>query len=185
MRKLLYGYSQALGLLKLALYKLFFGGDLALDGMPHISHKATIRVRKGGKAALGDRSRLSEGDYLWVTEGAEFRLGDNSGLGVDCVVSCRKKVIIGNNVMVGPFVTIYDNDHIYATDGPMMESGYVTSPVTIGDNVWIGSHVRILKGVTIGEGSVIAAGSTVNKDVSPDCVFHNRKEDISKPKRKE
>lgn len=37
----------------------------------------------------------------------------------------------------------------------------------IGNDVWIGADAKILDGVTIGNGAVVAAGSVVNKDVSP------------------
>lgn len=180
MRRLLYSYSQLLGIIKIILYKIVFGRDMVLKGLPHNSHKATIRCRKGGKIILHGRTHLAEGDCLWVTEGAEFSLGKNSGFGVYCVISCREKIIVGDNVMTGPFITIYDNDHIYATDGLMTQSGYETAPIIIGNNVWIGNHVKILKGVTIGEGSVIAAGSIVNKDVPAYSVFYNKKSDVCK-----
>ena len=182
MRTFLYSYSQMLGLLKILLYKIAFGKDLILQGIPHHSYKATIRIRKGGKILFGNRSHLAEGDCLWVTEGAEFSLGENSGFGVNCIISCREKITVGDNVMTGPFITIYDNDHVYETDGLMTRSGYKTSPITIGNNVWIGAHAIILRGVTIGDGSVIAAGSIVNKDVPANTIFYNRKEDVCKPK---
>ena len=182
MRRLIYLYSKLLGIIKIVLYKIVFGKDLILHGIPHNSHKATIRIRRGGKAVFNNRSHLAEGDCLWVTKGAEFSLGENSGFGVYCIISCREKVVIGNNVMTGPFVTIYDNDHIHATDGLMTQSGYDTAPIFIGNNVWIGNHVKILKGVTIGDGCVIAAGSIVNKDVPPHSIFYNKKEGVCKPR---
>lgn len=180
MRRFLYCYTKLLGIIKFIAYKLVFGSDLKFKGLPHNSHKAQLRIRRGGKVVLCKRSHLAEGNYLWVTDGAEFYLGSNSGFGVNCVISCREKVIIGDNVMAGPFVTIYDNDHIITSEGLMTQSGYKTSPIVIKDNVWIGGHVKILRGVTIGEGSVIAAGSVVNKDVPPYSVFYNRKVDIIK-----
>lgn len=164
------------------LYRIIFGKDFHLVGIPHNSHSATIRIRKGGKIVLGRKSHFSDNNYLWVAEGAEFHLGDYSGFGVNCIISCRDKIVIGNNVMTGPFVTIYDNDHIYKTKSVMMFDGYNTAPIIIGNNVWIGSHVRILKGVTIGDGSVIAAGCTVNKNVPPNSILYQQKTDVIKTK---
>lgn len=180
MRRILYDYPMLLGIIKLLIYKFFYGPDLELSGIPHVSKRACIRIRKGGKVFMGKRSRLSDGDYLWVTEGGLFALGDNSSLGVNCIVSCRERITIGKNVMIGPFVTFYDNDHVYVTEGIMAEAGYQTAPISISDNVWIGNQVKILKGVTIGEGSVIAAGTIVNKDVPPHTLYYNKKEDLAK-----
>lgn len=182
MRKILYNYSQILGLLKILLYKITYGKDLKLVGIPHISHKAIIRIRRGGSACLSSSSRLSSGCYLWVAEDADFKIGTNTTINVNCIISCREKITIGKNVMVGPYTTFYDCDHVYRTENDMSSAGYKTAPVTIGDNVWIGAQVSILKGVTIGEGSVIAAGSIVNKDVPANSIFYNKKEVVCKPK---
>lgn len=182
MRKILYNYSQLLGLLKILLYKITYGKDLKLEGIPHISHNATIRIRKGGSAYLSGSSRLSSGCYLWVADDAEFRIGTNTTINVNCIISCREKIIIGQNVMVGPNTTFYDCDHVYRTEYNMSSAGYKTAPIVIGDNVWIGAQVSILKGVTIGKGSVIAAGSIVNKDVPANSIFYNKKESVCKPK---
>ena len=182
MRKILYSYSQILGLLKIFFYKIAYGKDLRMEGVPHIAHDATIRIRKGGRASLCSSSRLSSGCYLWVSEGAEFKIGENSTINVNCIISCREKILIGQNVMVGPSSTFYDCDHVYRTESDMSSAGYKTAPVIIGDNVWIGAQVSILKGVTIGNGSVIAAGSVVNKDIPANSIFYNKKDDVCKPK---
>lgn len=169
-----------LGLVKYLLYKLFFLSTLSWNGIPRLSHKASIRIRKKGKLQIDRCSRITEGCYIWVAEEANIKIGSNSTIGVNNIISCRSNISIGDNVMFGPYVTIYDNDHIYKTDTCMTESGYNTSPVTIENNVWIGTNVKILKGVIIGEGSVVAAGSIVNKNIPPHSVFYNKKEDICK-----
>ena len=45
----------------------------------------------------------------------------------------------------------------------------LTTPVTIGNNVWIGGRAVINPGVTIGDNVVVASGAVVTKDV-PDNV---------------
>lgn len=61
-----------------------------------------------------------------------------------------------------------DSDfHDYYIDDKLVEN---TKEISIGDNVWIGNNVIILKGVNIGDNSIIAAGSIVNKDVSPNTI---------------
>ena len=77
------------------------------------------------------------------------------------------RVIIGNNVMMGPDVCIYVRNHAFdRTDIPMNMQGFAPEkPVVIEDDVWIGARVIILPGVHIGTGAVIGAGAVVTKDV--------------------
>lgn len=81
-------------------------------------------------------------------------------------------VRIGKNVMMGPYVLIYTQNHCTCNaDIPMREQGMLNiQPVTIEDDVWIGGRVCILPGVTIGHGSVIGACAVVSKDVPPYSV---------------
>lgn len=114
---------------------------------------------------------LKMGENVNIEKGAEFfdslEIGNNSGVGVNCVLS--GKVIIGDDVMMGPEVFIYTFNHRFdRTDIPMWKQGHESmKPVQIEDDVWIGSRVTILPGVKIGKGSIIGASSVVTKDVQP------------------
>lgn len=109
------------------------------------------------------------GKNINLQKGAVFssklQIGDNSSLGINSVV--QGKVIIGTNVMMGPEVQIYTQNHCHKRiDIPMIEQGYEEErSVVIGDDVWIGSRATILPGVTIGSGSIIGASAVVTKDV--------------------
>jgi acetyltransferase-like isoleucine patch superfamily enzyme len=68
-------------------------------------------------------------------------------------------------------VSIRDHDHRFDDPNiPIVDQGYVTSPIRIGRDCWIGCNAVILKGVSIGDGAVIAAGAVVTKDVPPRCL---------------
>lgn len=84
--------------------------------------------------------------------GADTRLGYR-GIGV--VIHSRS--IVGDNVMIGPNVTIGGRSR---SDGV---------PV-IGDNVYIGAGAKVLGDVTVGAGAVIGANAVVIKDVEPKSV---------------
>ncbi|KAJ1554021.1 Maltose acetyltransferase [Nowakowskiella sp. JEL0078] len=87
-----------------------------------------------------------------------------------CVILDSSKVVIGNDVSIGPSVQIYTSLHsTNPKERRNFGSGFA-KPVTIKDDVWIGGGVIILPGVTIGKGSTIGAGSVVTKDIPPYVV---------------
>lgn len=78
------------------------------------------------------------------------------------------KVIIGDNVMFAPNVSIYTAGHPLHPDS--RNSGYEYGiDVSIGDNVWLGGGVSVMPGVRIGNNTVIGGGSVVTRDI-PDWV---------------
>lgn len=115
------------------------------------------------------------GENVNVERGAHFAngggicIGSGSGLGVNCSVHGPLK--IGNNVMMGPDVTILTHTHnIERTDIPMGRQGSTVKEVSVGNDVWIGMRSIIMPGVRIGNGVVIGAGAVVTKDV-PDFAI--------------
>ena len=74
-------------------------------------------------------------------------------------------IIIKDNVMIGPNVTILTVNH-----DPKKLTLIHTAPVIIKEKAWIGANVSILPGVTIGKGAVIGTGSIVNRDI-PDYAI--------------
>ena len=97
-------------------------------------------------------------------------IGDNSGIGMNSHL--YGKVVIGDNVMMGPECIIYTQNHAFdRTDIPMCLQGFQEEKtVIIGNDVWIGGRVIILPGVHIGNGCIIGAGAVVTKDV-PDYAI--------------
>ena len=76
---------------------------------------------------------------------------------------------IGDNVFIGPNVSIYTACHPLEAEHRNTFDEW-TEPVTIGNNVWIGGSVTILPGVSIGDNAVIGAGSVVTRSVPPSVV---------------
>lgn len=102
--------------------------------------------------------------------GTGIEVGDYSGLGLNCRVS--GPLSIGSNVMMGPDVMIYTQNHNFSrTDIPMLRQGNSEKrKVTVGDDVWIAARAVILPGVVVGDGAVIGAGAVVARDVPPYAV---------------
>lgn len=106
---------------------------------------------------------------LWCDYGYNVEIGDNFFANHNLVILDPAKVIIGNNVFVGPNCCFATAGH--PLDAETRNKGIeFAKPITIGDNVWFGAGVTVLPGVNIGNDSVIAAGSVVTKDVPPFSV---------------
>ena len=127
--------------------------------------------------SIGANSFFGDNFYLTTwPENAEsnkdpiIKIGERCNFGSYNHITCTNKILIGNNVLTGKWVTISDNNHgdtseetlhIPPCDRKVLSKG----PVIIEDNVWIGDKATILSGVRIGEGTVIGANAVVTKDV--------------------
>ena len=99
-------------------------------------------------------------------------LGNNVGINARCWISGGGLLDIGDNVLIGPNVTIVTSNHNYSNlNSPIQEQGDTADAVSIGSNSWIGSAVVILPGVQIGANSIIGAGSIVTKSLSGNAVY--------------
>ncbi len=103
--------------------------------------------------------------------GEGLTIGNNVGISQNCFIQVRGKVEIGSNVMFGPNVSIFSENHGFADlIVPMINQPTIRGQVIIEDDVWLGTRAVILSGVRIGKGSIVAAGSVVNKDVPPYAI---------------
>jgi acetyltransferase-like isoleucine patch superfamily enzyme len=126
--------------------------------------------------ALGRNVTIGRGAVLTCTGvlarlGVGIRIGDRSAIGAGCFVGGQGGISIGRDVIIGPGVRIFSENHNYESlDRPIRAQGETRLGVTIADDCWIGASVVIVDGVTIGTGCVIAAGAVVTKDVPPFAV---------------
>ncbi len=101
--------------------------------------------------------------------GCNIEVGDRFFSNFNFTVLDEAKVLIGNDVFVGPNVSIYTACH--STDPVERNTRKEWAEgVTIGDNVWIGGSVTILPGVHIGDNVTIGAGSVVVRDIPADSI---------------
>ena len=101
--------------------------------------------------------------------GKNIEVGNNFYANFNCVILDVGKVVIGENVLFAPNVSIYTAGHPVHPDSRNSDYEYGIG-VTIGDNVWVGGSVVINPGVKIGNNVVIGSGSVVTKDI-PDNVI--------------
>lgn len=91
-------------------------------------------------------------------------IGDNVGISQNSFIQVRGKVIIEDNVIFGPGISIFSENHNSEDpEKPISQQGETRIGVTIKQNSWIGANATILDGVVIGCNSIVAAGSVVTK----------------------
>lgn len=106
---------------------------------------------------------------LHVDYGRHIEIGNNFYANMDCIFLDVNKIIIGDNVMVGPRVSFFTAGH--PTDaGVRIQDLEFGLPIMVEDNVWIGGNSTILPGVTIGKNSIVAAGAVVTKSVPANSI---------------
>lgn len=132
--------------------------------------KKSMLKRCGKKVIIGSNS---SGHWQNISIGNNVSLGKNTQF-----ICSRAEVIINDNVMFGPNVTIITGGHRYDLIGKTMISVSDSEKkieddkdiIFEGDN-WVGANSTILKGVTIGYGSIIAAGSVITRNVPNYSIF--------------
>lgn len=131
-------------------------GNLFLNTLTIKGSKAEcyLKVDAEGKMVIKGRVRIAYGSTVRVNNNAYLEIRQ-MGTNVNCNIACSNSIIIGEDVMLGRDVMIYDSD--YHKTG----SNRKKTIVTIGDHVWIGSRAMIMKGSKIGNGAVISANSWV------------------------
>ena len=135
-------------------------------GLRYVFVEPLIRRTFGG---YGSSVRILKGNSF---SGAEnIYVGNRVSFGEGMrILSTKAKLIVGDDVMFGPGVTVITGDHRIDVLGKYMNQLKDSDKlpqndmdVVIEKDVWIGANSTILKGVTIGRGCVVAAGSVVTK----------------------
>lgn len=154
-----------------------------------VEHDATLKIvgkvlfQGHGKISIGSNVKIysrwdknpvggGTGKTVLQTIGSGcIRIGSNSGLSHVTIVS-RQSVTVGDNVLLGGGVQIYDNDfHPINWQHRSDDSEIKSLPVIIEDNAFIGANSIVLKGVRIGNGSVVGAGSVVTKSIPENEIW--------------
>ena len=153
------------------IFRRLFGIHVKWHALCLIKPSAEIKTRgKCSSIIFGKKVAISRGDYISSVNGI-IKIDDNCFVNRNSCIVAHQKITIGSNTTIGPGTYIYDHDH----NG---QGGYVTSPITIGKDVWIGANCVILKGVTIGSGAIIGAGTVVSKDIPGNHIVYQKRESI-------
>jgi len=109
--------------------------------------RPTASIQYPSQISIGKRCHVNRFSCLWASPSA--------------------KIVLGDNVLMGPGVFITTSNHGVARNGmPMHDQTATEADVRIGNDVWLGAHVVVLPGVTVGDGAICAAGAVVTRNVN-------------------
>ncbi|GEM_PF-637439 len=164
--------------------------NIKVGTSPHIATKGLFKLeRPWASVEIGNDFLCFHDCSIYVYDRGRVIIGNYCSIGSGTVIHCRSSLTLGNYVLLGPEVYIFDVDG-HPTDpaerrreveysrsilmprfehpGPKpYQPRPVSKPIVIEDDCWIGARTIIMKGVRIGKGSVIAAGSVINRDIPP------------------
>jgi len=150
--------------------KIFCGSGLYLKANSSINALSHKGVQIGNNLSLGRYSIIDCAGTL-SDVGISLTIGDNVGINDYCYIAVRGDVVIGNDVIIGPGVYIFSENHNYDNPNlPIRKQGVTKRLTKIGNDVWIGAKACIMPGVAIGSGSIVAAGAVVTKDTEENSI---------------
>jgi len=148
-------------------HKIKAGSGLNLMAYSTINALSYDGVEIGNNFTLG-KYAIIECTGVLRNVGNSLKIGNNVGINHYCFIGVRGDIVIGDNVIFGPRVNVFSENHNYSNlEIPIKNQGVTKDKTVIGNDVWIGANVSITSGVTVGDGSIIAAGAVVTKDVPP------------------
>ncbi len=88
------------------------------------------------------------------------------GLSMGCYLDGRNGILFGENVWLGPRVSVISMNH----DLCDFEKYTMNRPIVIGDNCWLATGCIILPGVRLGSHVIVAAGAVVTQSFEDDDI---------------
>lgn len=156
--------------------KIFGAGHLTVGTNVVFGNDVTISAVSVDGISMGDNVTIDNHAILRASGvirnlGVGIAIGPRTSIGAFNFIHGGGGVSIGSDCLLGPYVSIYSENHNYQEIGkPIRMQGETRAAVSIENDVWIGSGSTIPPGVTVGLGAVVAAGSVVTRSVAPFTV---------------
>lgn len=124
-----------------------------------------------GTVTIGNNCELKKG-CQFLSYGGKITIGNYCSVNPYTMIYGQGGVVIGNYVRIATHCVIIPSNHIFSSiDMPIFKQGLNNKGIVIEDDVWLGAGVVVLDGVRIAKGCIIGAGSVVNNDTEPYCIY--------------
>jgi acetyltransferase-like isoleucine patch superfamily enzyme len=164
-------------------YQFSAGKSLILEDGVYINALSTNGIVLGDNVSIGKRGIII-GTAIVAKKGVGVKIGNNVGINSSCYIGGQGGVSIGDDVIIGPDVKIFSENHNYIADALIRKQGVTRKETKIEENCWVGAGVIILCGVIIHSGCVIAAGSVVTHDIPANSIAAGIPAKVIKPRLK-
>lgn len=146
-----------------------FGSSCTIEKYVTLDCYAKEKVTFGNTVKIGAYSTVSVTGHM-SKYGQGLSIGSNCGIGEYSFLGCAGGIEIGNDVIMGPYVSFHSENHNFSNkDKLIREQGVTSQGIILGNNIWIGAKSTFLDGCEIGDNCVVAAGALV-KDKFPSGV---------------
>jgi acetyltransferase-like isoleucine patch superfamily enzyme len=158
---------------KVSSFMIKYGFQEGTLGVPSIAKKSYLILGKEGRLCFDGQAQFAKGISLRVDRG-EVLFGKNFTCNKCCFIACNKKIVFGENVLIGWHTNVRDMDghNIYVGERNDENIQINEKEIVIGDDVWIAAYVDILKGTKIPNGCIVAYRSCVFKEFREEkCII--------------
>lgn len=130
-----------------------------------------LNIVGSGNISIGKNCRFGREVTFETNRNGLIVIGDNVRINAGTFITSWGNVIIGDDTMIGEYVSIRDANHGVTRDKLIRNQPHNIANINIGKDVWIGRGSCILMGAEIGEGAVIGANSVVTKSVPGNMIY--------------
>ena len=139
-----------------------FGKNVTIEHHTRLDGYSSEKITLGDCVKIGAYSNLLSTSHL-ATFGKGLKMGNHSAVGDFTHFGAPGGIEIGNDVIMGSYVSFHSENHNFADTSKLIrEQGVTNRGIRIGNNVWVGAKVTFLDGCEVGNHCVVAAGAVVN-----------------------
>lgn len=151
--------------------QIHFGAGLQIARQCYIDALSIEGITCGNNVSIGFCTYICASGSL-QNLGKGMIIGNNVGLGSHGFFGCAGGISIGDDTILGNFVSFHSENHNYSGSTiPIRLQGVSRQGISVGCNCWIGAKATILDGAHIGDHSVVAAGAVVCRGEYPAGVI--------------
>lgn len=170
MKKIL-GYIKALWLYAVKYYiVLKHYPKVSIEGKFYLDKRCEFKLGKGSRLIIKGNLTLMGDVLIQARDNATISLGKHCVMNRFTTLIAHKGITLGDGVMLGENVKVYDNDHTIVGN-KVMRRDFSVDPVFIGDGCWIANNAVVLKGSSMGPNTIVGALSLVSGKLDADALY--------------
>lgn len=137
-----------------------------LKGVVKVGNYSTLDLRYTKRASIGSGFSLGDFSIFRASGSSDFtcpsvEIGENVSFGPYCNIGGGFGLVIGSNVIAGPYVSIHPEEHALFADQPIRNQPVLGTGIRIESDCWLSAKSTILDRSCLDVGTVLGAGALV------------------------